>query len=140
MKILLAYDNSKYAEKAKDRAAKLSEKLGAELSVIVVIPDYSCPIGEVPQETYDAIYKATAKKAEDDLHGLVDRLAAAGIQAKPILAKGHPAEQILDAAASLGADMIVLGSRGLHGVERFFLGSVSSKVAIHAACDVLIVK
>lgn len=140
MKILLAYDKSKFAEEAKNRAAKLAKVLNAELSIVAVIPDFCCPIGEVPQEYFDTIYDQTVKNTEKFLQDTVAGLALNGVVAKPILEKGHPAEKILETAEAIHADLIVVGSRGMHGVERFFLGSVSSKVAIHAKCDVLIVK
>ncbi len=57
-----------------------------------------------------------------------------------VLAEGDPAEEILSYARDRAADMIVLGNRGLGGVERLFLGSVSEKVAREAGCHCLIVK
>ena len=53
---------------------------------------------------------------------------------------GFSAEEIIKAASRFSADLIVLGSRGLSGMKRTFLGSVSSKVARHAPCPVLIVR
>ncbi len=56
-----------------------------------------------------------------------------------LLAEGHPAEEILKAAKRLRADLVVMGSRGLTGMEKILLGSVSAKVTRHAACSVLVV-
>ena len=53
---------------------------------------------------------------------------------------GFSAEEIIKAASRFRADLIVLGSRGLSGMKRTFLGSVSSKVARHAPCPVLVVR
>jgi nucleotide-binding universal stress UspA family protein len=53
---------------------------------------------------------------------------------------GDPAEEILVTAKDLDSDLIVMGARGLGGVERVLLGSVSEKVLHHARCPVLIVK
>ena len=53
---------------------------------------------------------------------------------------GHPVEKIAGAAAEVGADLIVLGSRGLGGLKRTLLGSVSDGVLRHAPCSVLIVR
>lgn len=53
---------------------------------------------------------------------------------------GNPAELILDACKEKGCDTIVIGSRGLSGVEEFLLGSVSSKVSQYAKVPVVVVK
>lgn len=53
---------------------------------------------------------------------------------------GDPRGVLLDEAKSWGADLIVLGSRGLHGFDRIFLGSVSDAVAMHAHCSIEVVR
>jgi nucleotide-binding universal stress UspA family protein len=53
---------------------------------------------------------------------------------------GEPCGVILDTAKKWGADLIVLGSHGRRGLDRFLLGSVSEAVAIHAACSVQVVR
>jgi nucleotide-binding universal stress UspA family protein len=55
-----------------------------------------------------------------------------GPPAELLLREGFPAETLLDAATARGADVIVMGRRGLSRLDRFFLGSVSRKVAAHA--------
>lgn len=53
---------------------------------------------------------------------------------------GDPADAIVDEAGDWGADLIVLGTRGLGGAQRLLLGSVSTKVLHRAPCDVLVVR
>jgi nucleotide-binding universal stress UspA family protein len=53
--------------------------------------------------------------------------------------EGDPADAIIDAAEEEGADLIVVGNRGMQGAKRFLLGSVPNRVAHHAPCSVLIV-
>jgi nucleotide-binding universal stress UspA family protein len=57
-----------------------------------------------------------------------------------VLTKGHAAEAIIEKANQIQADLIVVGSRGLTGIKRLFLGSVSRKVVRHAPCSVLVVR
>ena len=56
------------------------------------------------------------------------------------LAFGHEAEEILKATKRIRADLVVMGSKGLTGLRRFLLGSVSHKVARNAQCSVLVVR
>ena len=56
------------------------------------------------------------------------------------LAKGDPADEILERARSLNADLVIVGTHDLVGLERFLLGTVAGKVAKHALCPVLTVR
>jgi nucleotide-binding universal stress UspA family protein len=67
-------------------------------------------------------------------------LAEAGIEARAVAGIGDPADAIVDEAGEWGADLIVVGTRGLGGARRLLLGSVSTKVVHHAPCDVLVVR
>jgi len=67
-------------------------------------------------------------------------LRTAGARADGRTAEGKPHEAILDAARGAHADLIVVGRRGLGGVERLLLGSTSERVSGFADCAVLIVR
>ena len=54
--------------------------------------------------------------------------------------EGDPADAILDVAEETGADLIVVGNKGMTGAKRFLLGSVPNKISHHAPCDVLIAR
>ena len=54
--------------------------------------------------------------------------------------EGDPADAILDVAEERGADLIVVGNKGMTGAKRFLLGSVPNKVSHHAPCSVLIIR
>lgn len=66
-------------------------------------------------------------------------LGAAGFRIEPSLLTGHPAEVIVEATRRADLDLAVVGSRGLGGVGRLLLGSVSSRVACYAGCPALVV-
>jgi nucleotide-binding universal stress UspA family protein len=70
---------------------------------------------------------------------IVRRARDVGVGATYLIWEGDPAEAILDAAGSEGADLIVLGSRGRTDLRRLLLGSVSSEVARRATCRVEVV-
>jgi len=140
MKILLAYDGSSHADKAMERAAVITGKSNADLTVISVTPDLCLPEGELSMEQCDRITEAFNKEAEGALKKMADALSAQGIKTRTVIENGQPVDKILETAESIGADLIVIGSRGRRGAKRILLGSVSSKVAEYAKCDVLIVK
>jgi nucleotide-binding universal stress UspA family protein len=70
----------------------------------------------------------------------VQKLIEAGFTAEPLCQSGNPAEQILKVATKHHADLIVMGAKGLAAIDRFLLGSVSTRVVQHANCSVLVVR
>jgi nucleotide-binding universal stress UspA family protein len=67
-------------------------------------------------------------------------LEGRGIEGAYVEGVGSPAEVIVQEAEGSGADLIVVGTRGLHATKRLFIGSVSTYVVHHAPCDVLVVR
>jgi nucleotide-binding universal stress UspA family protein len=67
-------------------------------------------------------------------------LEAQGIQVETHAREGDPADAILDVAEEQGADLIVVGNKGMTGAKRFLLGSVPNKVSHHAPCSVMIIR
>ena len=63
----------------------------------------------------------------------------AGVRVETHSRPGDPADALIGVAEEVGADLLVVGNRGMTGVKRFFLGSVPNKVAHHAPCGLLIV-
>ena len=66
--------------------------------------------------------------------------SAAGVAVETYARQGDPADAILDVAEERGADLIVVGNKGMTGAKRFLLGSVPNKVSHHAPCSVLIIR
>jgi nucleotide-binding universal stress UspA family protein len=138
-KILLATDGSEEATLALQTAADLSERTGSELHVIHV--------GEVPlvyhpeRHGYGAEYEEHERGARQLLEAQVGRMkAAGGTVAQAHLSMGRADEEIVVLAEELGADLVAVGSRGLGGVRRAMVGSVSDSVVRHAHCPVLVVR
>ena len=63
-----------------------------------------------------------------------------GVEVETFAREGDPADAILDVAEERGADLIVVGNKGMTGAKRFLLGSVPNKVSHHAPCSVLIIR
>ena len=138
-KILLATDSSEEAELAARTAADLTAKTGSELHVVHV--------GEVPlayhpeRHGYHAQYEEHEREARQLLEAQVEPIKTTGdTVAQAHLSMGRADEEIVVLAEELGADLIVMGSRGLGGVKRALMGSVSESVVRHAHCPVLVVR
>ena len=138
-KILLAVDGSKEATLAAQTAVELSEKTGSDLHVIHAwqpIPHYAYP--SLAPEGYRPPYEEGAREI---LEAQVERIKAAGGNvAQTHLRPGAAAKEIVDLAEDIGAGLIVMGSRGLGGIRRALMGSVSDSVVRHAHCPVLITR
>ena len=68
------------------------------------------------------------------------RRAGASTPATTYARQGDPAAALLDVAEERGADLIVVGNKGMTGADRFLLGSVPNKVTHHAPCSVLVIR
>jgi nucleotide-binding universal stress UspA family protein len=127
-KILLATDGSKDAELAASTAIELANKTGSELHVVHIVDLVSSVV----------LDEADARELLD---ALVKRLEDAGsVSAQAHLSEGVPAAEIVALGEDIDAGLIVVGSRGLGGVRRALMGSVSEAVTRHAHCAVLVVR
>ena len=138
-KILLASDGSEDAGLAATAAVDLSKRTGAALHVVhawVPLPHYAYP--SLLPERYQAPYERGARRVIDEQVGRIEQ--AGGNVAEAHLVVGRPADAILDLAERIGADLIVVGNRGLGPVKRLLVGSVSGGVVHHAKRPVLVVR
>jgi nucleotide-binding universal stress UspA family protein len=148
-RILVPYDGSKYSKQALDKAIEISKKDESKIDIIMVINiDYIQPpgslLGMVSTSSVDAIKKITAsakKEAVQMLSAKVSKCRAKSIKADSKVLSGNITEEILKYAKQKKITLIVIGSQGLHGIQRLkILGSTSRKVSELANCPVLIVR
>lgn len=113
-------------------------------SVVHVAAPASSGITATVRETARAEHAKEVAAAWKDCETVSDRAAAAleaaGIPASTAVREGDPAHEILGQAQDLGADLIVLGSRGRTGLARVLLGSVARNVLLHAPMSVLVAR
>ncbi len=142
--IVVGTDGSPQASDAVRRAAEIAQVLGlGEIHVVTAAHTYSAYEVEsmkrgLPTEFHDVIdpdFDASVRFR--DVRNL---LADTGISLVEHSIDAEPATAILDVADQIGADLVVVGARGLGAAARFMRGSVSTRVAHHSPCDVLIVE
>lgn len=131
-KILVAYDGGEPAKRALMTGIELVKQFGGSIAVVSVTPVHA---GRVPVDPWDD------KPAHDsEVAEARQILAEHGVVAEMIEPAGDPAKCIEHAAEAGGFDTIVVGSRGLGAISRFFQGSVSEHVATHAAATVVVAR
>ena len=142
-KILLATDASEEAALAARTATDIADKTGSELHLVLVGLS-AAYVGMGPPEIADIPpprQEELNEEAQRLLNAQVEQIKAdGGTVAQAHLRVGRPDEQIVALAEEIGAGLIVMGSRGLGGIRRLLMGSVSDSVVRHAHCPVLIVR
>ena len=141
--IVVGTDGSETAGQAVGQAVALAAAVGASIELV-------CAYEPVPA----ARLRQQAREAPRDLQWTINpredveavlseaagRARAAGVEVTSYAREGDPADAILDVAEERGADLIVVGNKGMTGAKRFLLGSVPNKVSHHAPCSVLIIR
>jgi nucleotide-binding universal stress UspA family protein len=151
-KILLATDASEEAALAAQTAADIADKTGSELHVVHARFALPWTTGYYsatePPTTSIGSEEEARQRVLQWLDDQVERIEAqGGSVTHAYLRLGRPdegavtvAEQIVNLADELGVGLIVVGSRGLGGIRRALMGSVSDAVVRHAHCPVLVVR
>jgi nucleotide-binding universal stress UspA family protein len=132
--IVVAADDSVTAARAVSTAVELVRATGGNLHVMTA---YNAPLiySEAVPNDYMEVAKNAANAVLDELReGIVNE----GVEARYHPASGPIAEAIVRVADDVGADLVVVGNKGMRGMRRV-LGSVPNSVAHHANCSVLIV-
>ena len=141
-KILIPVVKSEYNDKIISYAIILAKGSGASITAIHVL-DKSAQgdLGDVFPMKVEEYEKATRKRAEELLREVQQVTEKQGIKtAIEVIGAKSVAKGIIDYARESGADVIVIGTKGLTGVEKFLMGSVASAVIDHAHCPVFAIR
>lgn len=136
MKVLLATDGSKFSEAATQTIISLCRPEATEVKVLNVV---DLPL-LIPTLYAAEFRQESLKHGEEIVHQAEKPLTKAGYKVETKVEEGDPKATIVEDAARWHADLIVLGSHGRKGVDRFLMGSVSDAVARHAPCSVQVVR
>ena len=141
--ILVGTDGSETAATAVAEAIKLAAALDAELRIVSAYePVPQAQLRQAAQSVpRDVAWMVNPREnVEATLQTAQAAAAAGGVSAHVFARQGDPADAILDVAEETGADLIVVGNKGMTGAKRFLLGSVPNKVSHHAPCSVMIIR
>lgn len=150
LKVLLAIDGSECSSAAVDSAAKRPWPVGTvfklvsvEELVILETPMGGSPLASIyPASLLEELLADSRSRAVNAVEAARKVLEKAGFRVldQPPIPVGEPRTVILDLAETWPADLIILGSHGRRGWDRFLMGSVAESVAIHAHCSVEVIR
>jgi nucleotide-binding universal stress UspA family protein len=135
-RIVVGFDGSEHGRKALARAAEVAN--GATIAVVA-----AANVARLMRDPAGGLAPVDPAEAEARTNALAEAreyLEGKGITGVYVEGHGNPADVIVQEAEESGADLIVVGTRGLNAAQRLLLGSVSTNVMHHAHCDVLVVR
>ena len=142
-RIVVGTDGSETASEAVRQATELAKATGASLDIVSAFePIPAERLREEEQEVPGDVAYAVGPREDVNqiLEGACQEAKQAGVEVQQHPREGEAADAILDVAEEVGADLIVVGNKGMTGAKRFLLGSVPNKVSHHAPSGVWIVR
>ncbi|HVQ38689.1 MAG TPA: universal stress protein [Pyrinomonadaceae bacterium] len=144
LRLIVGVDNSAFSKAAVEAISLRAWPSGTQVRLLAIVdtvmpftPDPSSPsivkwieVGD--EENWDQVREIFEPSAE--------KLRAAGLEAAVMIRSGDPKDELIAEAESWGADCIFVGAKGVRGVDRLLLGSVSSAVSARASCSVEVVR
>jgi len=138
--ILCPIDFSETSRHALEHAAAMAKWYSSRLTAMhVLVPVLPQPPILLAEASSAPPTPADRRACEDELRAWLEPARRAGLPTETLVDEGNPAARILDRARARNADLIVMGTHGLGGFERFMLGSVAEKTLRKADCPVMTV-
>lgn len=134
--VLVPTDGSEPAQGATEQAYEIADRFDATLHALFVIDvDENTPLNLSAEPVVEGLRREGEKLTQEVAAG-----APGGLETVTAVEQGNPDEQILEYADAEDVDVIVMGSHGRRGLDRFLLGSVTEKVIRQSDCSVLVTK
>jgi nucleotide-binding universal stress UspA family protein len=140
--VLIALDGSKPSKFAANRVKEWLSPDEVTLQLVSVVPDMLTDVSRkiLPKSRLKALVAPLRQHAQECLEQYRELFLKEGFQVTMKQLQGHPREQIVEAIPTCHAQLVVMGSKGLTGLERFTMGSVSEWVSAYAPSSVLVVR
>ena len=146
-KLIVAVDNDSSNDQVCDRAVEIAESCDPQLLLIHVVDPPTAPVvpgiaGAISVSSLPPDEEAQAKLLDENRTQLEALAAKIGdrVVAQRVVESAMIRESVHQAAIDFGADLIVAGSHGRHGLSLFFTGSTTSDLLKNAPCDILAVR
>jgi len=137
--IVIATDGSENTQKAISYGIEIAKLSGAIVHALYVIDTSS--YSTIPMDAgWEEMYEILRKEGEKAIFNVKERGEAAGVEVREVLWEGHPSTEIINFAEKNDIDLIVMGTLGKTGLDRFLLGSVAEKVVRNSKVPVLVVR
>lgn len=137
-KIMIATDGSVSVRKAVKMGIEIAKLSGADVYAVYVVAPGAYSVRDFGWEkSLSDFLHAQGEKA---ITFVEDEGKSQGVKVKPVLLEGNPANRILEFAENEGIELIVMGTLGRTGLDKFLLGSVSEKVVRHSKIPVMVVR
>ena len=137
-RILVPTDGSEFAKKAEKHALFLAKASGAEIFAVSVTENNFVNGLPLDDEVYQ-LNQILKERSEENLKEFDELNDNNDLKITHVIREGSPAKVILEVAKEEDIDLIVMGSSGKSGFDRFIMGSVADKVVNSAKCAVLVI-
>lgn len=138
-KILIATDGSEYTKNSIEYGIDLAKNTQAKLHVIYVID--TAAFASIPMDAaWESMYELLKQEGDEATGYVAEKAEAEGLEVEKLTVEGHPAEEIIKYAEKNSISVIVMGTLGKSGLDRFLLGSVAEKVVRASKIPVLVVR
>jgi nucleotide-binding universal stress UspA family protein len=144
LRLVIGVDNSAYSNAAVDAVCKREWPTGTEVRLLAVVDAVMAITPDLSQPSVIKWIEVGDEDNWDQVRQIFEpstaRLRSAGLDAAVMIRRGNPKDEIVTEAEGWGADCIFVGAKGLRGLDRLLLGSVSAAVSARAHCSVEIVR
>ena len=144
IRLLVGVDQSSDSNAAVDAICNRKWPRGSEVGVLAIVDTVMAINDEASDSSAMKWIEVSDEKNWDQVRQIfepsAEKLRRAGLHTEVLIRRGYPADQILQEADTWGADCIFVGAKGVRGIDRLLLGSVSSAVSARAHCSVEVVR
>ena len=144
LRILIGVDNSSDSQTAVDEVSRRHWPGGTEVALVAVVDTVMAITPNPAEPSVVKWIEVGEEKNWDQVREVFEpsaqKLRSAGLHVEVLITRGEPADQILEEANTWGANCIFVGAKGIRGIERLLLGSVSAAVSARAHCSVEVVR
>jgi len=137
--IVIATDGSENTQRAISYGIEIAKLSGATVHALYVVDTTS--FSSIPIDAgWEAMYETLRTEGENAISKVKEHGEVSGVEVREVLLEGHPSNEIIDFAENNNADLIVVGTLGKTGLDRFLMGSVAEKVVRGSKVPVLVVR